>query len=92
VRLAVLLSRTLGEIERLPASELSEWMAAENLGLLPDSHLQTGLVCATVANSMGVKRRVTPADFMPRPPRRAAPGDREARIAAFRDNLDHRRR
>lgn len=87
----MLLHRSIGEVEALPASELSEWMAAENLGLLPDSHLQTGLICAATVNAMAPRKKVTPRDFMPRLPARHAPGDRAARIAAFRARLDPHR-
>ena len=56
-------------LEELDSAELAELQAAERLNLLPDSHWQTGLICATVANSAGAKPARSPDDFIPKPPR-----------------------
>lgn len=77
---------------QISSAELSEWMAAERLGLLPDPWLQTGVQCAAVANSArGSKGKpARPADFMPRLPRprpEPTPAAAAEQVAAVRSLL-----
>jgi len=51
----------------MDSEELSEWRAADHLGLVPDPRWLAGLIAATVLNSAsGGKARSSPDDFMPR--------------------------
>ena len=57
-------------LSRISARELTEWMAYERITGPLDSRLRgdisAGIVAATVANSSGAKKKVKPADFIPR--------------------------
>jgi hypothetical protein len=63
-QLAVLLGRTVGELETTMSShELSEWMAFHRIRPLPDSYWQAGLIASTMANCWGAS--TTPDEFLP---------------------------
>jgi hypothetical protein len=67
-RLALLLGRTVGELEcGMSSLELSEWLAYSQLDPLPDPQRQTALL-ATLLVNLWSKQRVRLEDFLPRVP------------------------
>jgi hypothetical protein len=84
-KLAGHLGRTVADLERgLSSSELSEWIAYDQLDRIPDPWEQTGTVCATVANLWTDKGGYRPDDFIPRPRRAARILDARAGLAWMR--------
>lgn len=57
-------------LSRISSRELTEWMAYERITGPLDPRLRAdisaGIVAATVANSSGSKKKLKPADFVPR--------------------------
>lgn len=67
-------------LDRIDAEELAEWAAWFQIEGTPDPWLQTGQICATMAN-LWAKGRYKAEDFMPRPKRKQTP---EEQLAIFR--------
>jgi hypothetical protein len=64
-RLALLLGRTVAELERdMSSRELSEWIAYQRIHPLPDGYWQAGMIASVMANCWGAT--TTPDDFIPR--------------------------
>jgi hypothetical protein len=64
--LALALKRTVRELEHsIDSTEISEWLAYNQLDPLPDSNWQTGLLASTMVN-LWSKTRTKPEDFIPR--------------------------
>jgi hypothetical protein len=73
VRVAVALGKSIAEVEQFSSTEISEWIAADRVGLLPDPWKQTAQICTVIAQGW-LKRKDrkqwTIEDFMPTPRRR----------------------
>jgi hypothetical protein len=65
--LAVVLHKSLDEIEAMSSRELSEWMAYSRIKAMPDHHWDAAQISAVVANAMGGGGRTYAVeDFYPR--------------------------
>jgi len=65
--LAVMLHKSIDEIEAMPSRQISEWMAYRKIRVMPDAHWDAAQISAVVANAMaGGNRRYTVEDFYPR--------------------------
>jgi len=74
-RLAVVLGKTVAEIERMSSAELSEWMVYAKLEPLPDGHWDAASISFTLANVFGGKgKRPKFEDFLPRAVKRRRKG------------------
>lgn len=62
-KLALLLGKSLREVQAFDAKELVAWKKYFELYPAPDPWLQTGIQCATIANVHGGK--MAPKDFIP---------------------------
>lgn len=75
-RLALLLHKSIDEIEHLSSREISEWIAYDRINPLPDPWLQTGVIAATQANCHRSKGKpYKPGDFTPQPRTEAPQAD-----------------
>lgn len=74
-RLAVVLGKTVAEIEAMSSAELSEWMVYARLEPLPDAHWDAASINFTLASVFAGKgARPKLEDFLPRAVRRRRRG------------------
>ena len=64
-KLAIVLKKSIAEIEALSSYELSEWIAYSKIEPLPDAHWDAALIAYTIASVNAGKKKLKFEDFLP---------------------------
>lgn len=70
LRLAVVLHKSIEQVEAMPSAHISEWMAYSRIVPFPDPHWDAAMIAQTIASVFGGKgSRPKIDDFLPKPVR-----------------------